>query len=78
MNPIETRAFVKYTDDVLEYLEYLGYPEYVRTYDPEQVARSMHGAIRNLYEIVSYRFCALTIFGATMEYQVMRKGQTIN
>lgn len=62
-----------YDDEVFDYLEYLGYPDYVLQYDPSVVARSIANAI-HIFERagLSYRNCALSIFGLTWTYQIAR------
>jgi hypothetical protein len=58
----------QYLDDVMNYLEYIGLPNYVAEYAPEDVARSFSGAIEAGYEFkLSIRLAALMIFGMTME-----------
>lgn len=62
----------KYADQVENYLEYLGYPELVMEFEPESVARSMANAEITFWSFgLSFRICALTIFGLTMEYQIL-------
>ena len=68
-----------YTDSVLRYLEYLGYPEYVVFFDERYVAAAIHGTVAEFYHNkMSFRLCALTIFSLTLNYQVMRKGETVH
>lgn len=65
-------SFVEYNECIFDYLEYIGYPEYILNFDPEQVARSLSQWITIMYEFhVSYRSAALTIFGITWQYQIV-------
>jgi len=66
---------VEYMDKVLDYLEYLGYPEYVLEFNRDDVAKSMAGFAYELYiRKISYRMCAVSIFGHIMEMQIMKSG----
>lgn len=70
---IEVMTLQEFQEKVFDYLEYLGYPEYVVTYEPEDVARAIHKCALNMFEFgESYRMTALACFGATMYYQVLR------
>lgn len=61
-----------YHDEVFAYLEYIGYPDYVLQYDPESIAKSVSASIHNFWSYgVSPRMAAISIFGLTMEFQVM-------
>jgi len=63
---------VEYTNKVHEMLESFGYPELVEEFDPVDVACSMVHAIATFYQSgFSYRMCAITIWQATLVYQVM-------
>ena len=65
-------TFTEYTDKVVEYLEYLGYPDYVADFKVEDVAYAMHATIKTHYTFsLSYRFCAIVIFSLTLNYQVI-------
>ena len=70
--------YQEYTDKVLDYLEYLNYPDYIVDFYPEQVSASMQRAMIVCYMLdVSFRHAALVIFGVTMEQQILPtiKGQ---
>ena len=62
---------VEYQEKVFDYLEYLGYPEYVLEFEPEAVAESMAKTIFLLHNLYSFRHCALFIFGCTFEFQIL-------
>jgi len=68
---------VEYHEEVLYYLEYLGYPDIVLGFEPIDVARSIASVV-NIFrnEDVSVRFVALLIFGMTMNTQVMNPSVT--
>lgn len=71
----------QYFEDVMNYLEYLNFPEYVMRFEPSDVARSTAKAILICQQMnFSYRMCALSIFGLTWEYQIARidSNETIN
>ena len=70
----------EYTDKVLDYLEYLNYPDYIQEYEPEAPVRAIsHMAALCYISGVSFRFCALTIFGMTWTYQITKvSSSTIN
>jgi len=60
--------FQRYSDEVFDYLEYIGYPDYVVDFEPEGVAQSLHGSITSFYLLgVSHRMAACAIFGITWE-----------
>lgn len=62
-----------YQENVFDYLEYLGYPEYITGFHPQSVAESLAPTMRRFYiGNMSFRLCALVIFGLTMTFQVMR------
>lgn len=63
----------EYQEKVLDYLEYIGYPELVNYFEAEDVAESLAKTIARLYILnISFRKCAIVIFSLTMEYQVKR------
>ena len=63
---------LEYTDKVHAELESLHYPEMVQEFSCQDVALSMGLSIISFYALgISYRMCALTIYGLTMEYQIM-------
>lgn len=62
----------QYTDEVLNYLEYLGYPEMVEYFDPECIARSLFPCIVMHHALdISVRICAIIIWSLTMEMQII-------
>ena len=66
------QTLLEYTDAVHKELESLSYSEMVYDFNPIQVAHSMSGTIFIFYKAnLSHRLCALTIWGATMTYQVI-------
>ena len=57
---------IDYNDKVLDYLEYLGYPEYVQWFESKSVAFFIAKVTLDFYnDGMSYRIAALTIFGLT-------------
>lgn len=57
---------LEYTDKVLDYLEHIGYPDYITLYKPEDVALAMARTMVTFHKSnLSYRMCALVIFGLT-------------
>lgn len=75
-----TTEFLGYNDKVMDYLEYLGYPEYVESYEPEAVAKSLSNTIAIMFYSSdwSYRMTALFCFGCTMVFQVMKYDDKVN
>lgn len=69
----------EYTEQVLEYLEYIGYPEYVLEFSTQDVGRAIGGTCKTFFELdISVRLCALSIFGLTWENQVTNiSGRTV-
>ena len=62
----------EYSNKVLDYLEYLNYPDMVLDFEPLDVAISNGSCIAMNYRLgISYRMCALIIFSLTMECQVI-------
>lgn len=62
---------VEYQEQILNYLEYLGYPDYVTEFEPVDVARAISNAAIQFYSYnVSVRMAALTIFGLTWVHQI--------
>jgi hypothetical protein len=71
-------TFVEYNDKVMDYLEYLYYPELVIYWKPEDVAQSIHNCMIRLYALdISYRMCAILIFSATMNYKVIPSAEAM-
>jgi hypothetical protein len=65
-------SFDAYITQVLEYLETLDYPDMIQEFDEGDVALSMSGAMQSCYtRQMSYRMCALIIWSATLQYQIM-------
>jgi hypothetical protein len=61
----------QYTEEVIEYLEYVGYPDFVTFFEPEDVAVAMNKTIALFYGFnLSPRMCALSIVGLTFHYQI--------
>jgi hypothetical protein len=70
----EVYSFDEYQEKVYDYLEYIGYPQYVIDFDPKQVAQSIYTAMRIFYVAnMGYRLAACSIFGATMNFQIMHR-----
>lgn len=66
------KGYLEYYDKVFDYLEYLGYADYVTSFNPDDVAVTLAKSIWIFYTGgVSFRMCALINFGLTMEYQVL-------
>jgi hypothetical protein len=69
----------QYRDKVFEYLEHIGYPQYIMEFEPEDVAYSISNTIDIFYkDKASYRLCAICIFALTLKYQVMRVNRILN
>lgn len=69
----------RYLEDVIEYLEYLNYPEYVTMFEPAQVAKSIGTSAMVCCDLgVSPRYCALIIFGLTFTTQIYRDGKRVH
>lgn len=69
---VNNKPFLAYIDEVYDYLEYLGYPEYIEEFKEEDVAHSLYNAMQAFYRHnQSYRMCAIGIFALTMEYQII-------
>lgn len=69
----------KYLEDVLDYLEYLNYPDYVTEFEPSCVAKSIREAALACFILeLSIRSCALIIFGLTFEQQIYRDGKVVH
>lgn len=61
-------TIVEYNDKVMDYLEYLGYPDYIMTYEPEDIARTLNRTITLFYlGNISWRIAAITNFALTIE-----------
>lgn len=64
--------FIDYNEAVMDYLEYLGYPDYVTEFEPECVAKSITGANRTFWNCgMSIRMAALSNFGLTWTMQII-------
>lgn len=62
----------KYLNEVMDYLEYLGYDEWILPYNEVQVAHSVTDVIYTFYKSgASVRMAALCIFGITFEVQII-------
>jgi hypothetical protein len=60
-------SLLEYDEEVLAYLEYLGFPEYVQCFESNMVAESITTTIIIFWGLSqSYRMCALSIFGLTL------------
>ncbi len=60
-----------YNEKVLDYLEYLGYPDYIQDFEPVPVAKALAlTAIEFWGTGQSYRMCALVVFSLTLNYQI--------
>ena len=56
----------EYTNEVLNYLEYLNYPYYVDHFEPNDIALTVSRVIGEFYQAnYSHRTCALVIFSLT-------------
>lgn len=66
-------GYKAYMEEVMEYLEYIGYPDLTLYFDPMDVALSMARTIKIFYldDLGSHRLAALIIYGMTWEYQVV-------
>jgi len=74
---IEIQQVIEYQKQVLNYLEYLGYPEYVVTFNPNDVALSMARTCLAFYKMGnSVRMCAIVIFSLTLTMQLMNYDKT--
>ena len=63
---------IEYVNKVLDIPESFGYPELIFEFEPESIAQSMNGAMKQMYNVgQSPMFCALLIFGCTMTYQII-------
>ena len=63
-----TPELAEYQDEVFDFLEYIGYPEYVEDFEPADVAQSLFNCARIFYTWdISPRLAALIIFGMTWE-----------
>ena len=74
-------SFTEYNEKVLDYLEYLEFDEMILEFEPADVARSIFSAASIFYMMgLSFRKCALSIYGLTMTYQIMPsiKGQKVH
>ncbi len=62
-----------YLEEVMNYLEYIGYPDLLMYFEPVEVATSMARTIKIFYldDLGSHRLAALIIYGMTWEYQVV-------
>ena len=57
-----------FMDAVHDYLEYIGYPVYVESFEPEGVAKSLSATLATCYmRKISVRGTAIIIFALTME-----------
>lgn len=73
------QQFMMYAEQVLDYLDYLGYPDYVLDFDPHEVARAMHKTQMYCFNFkVSYIMCSLIIFGMTWESQVIPLSKVVS
>ncbi len=71
-------APLEYNERVLRYLEYLEYPDLVLDFDPDDVGRAIGRTVRTFYEMgISFRMCALTIYGLTWAQQITQITGTI-
>lgn len=69
---IPVEGFHEYGDKVFEYLEYLDYPELVSMFEVKDVAKSLHGAMFEMWlRGESTRMAAIIIFSLTMNMQVI-------
>jgi hypothetical protein len=61
-------TFAEYTNMVLEYLDYLGFEEYILGYDPEDIAKRIYMGNVIAYDafLISPRMCALFHMGAIL------------
>lgn len=65
-------TFREFANATLDVLESYGYPELILGFNVEDISNSMIGTMEAFYKLnLSPRFCALTIFGMTMHYQVI-------
>lgn len=65
---LNVESYIEFNEQVLDYLEYIGYPEMIIDYEPEAVALAMHNTSFKLFMIgTSYRMTALVIFALTFE-----------
>lgn len=63
---------VEFNDKVMDYLEYLNYPDLVTDFEPSCVANSISQVIRNLYlHNISFRLTAIIIVALTYEHQII-------
>ena len=59
--------FVKFQDAVMDYMEYIGVPPYVESFNAYDVAQSFHGAMREGYmRQLSPRMCGIIIFAQVL------------
>lgn len=69
---IPNQGFIEFGEKVLSYLEYLNYPDYVNMFKVEDVARSVHNAMFDLWLMnQSVRMTAIIIFSLTITEQVI-------
>lgn len=69
---MKTIEWLDYNNQVIDYLEYIGYPEYITMFEPIDVAETLAKANAIFFRNgLSYRMAALINFGLTMTMQVM-------
>jgi len=62
------KDFDKFREAVMDYMEYIGVPEYVESFEPEDVAKTFYNSMVDGYMWgISTRMCALVIFSCTLE-----------
>lgn len=71
------REFHEYQEKVFNYLEYIGYPQYVSDFEPEGIAKSIFRVSVTFFICgQSHRMAAISIFG--MSWEKIKKNQNIH
>jgi hypothetical protein len=65
-------TIIEFNEKVMDYLEYLNYPELITDFEPSCVAESISQVIRDLYlRNISFRLTAIIIVSLTYEHQII-------
>lgn len=67
LDVIKSLERIMYFEDVLSYLDYIGYDEYTIEFDAAEIAHRISLTIKQCHSLqISHRMCALVIFGQTI------------
>lgn len=80
MKQFNEKEHLKFQEDVLNYLDYLGYPDWIQVFEPIAVSRAIATTTMLMYFAnESVRMTALVIMGMTWRYQISKlcEGETI-